>query len=67
MLTDQYASRKVIVWAYFQYEIQRLADALAERKVDFAQARIRNARCFHASGEQRTQATDEQISPVAGA
>jgi hypothetical protein len=34
MLTDQYANRKVVVWAPYQYEIQRLARALHERSIN---------------------------------
>ncbi len=35
LLTDSLAHRKVIVWAYFTYEIQRLANTLKERKIPF--------------------------------
>ncbi len=34
MLTDQLSNQKVIVWAYFQYEIKRLADALKAKGID---------------------------------
>jgi ATP-dependent helicase STH1/SNF2 len=35
LLTDTLANRKVIVWAYFTYEIKRLTDVLTERGIPF--------------------------------
>ncbi len=35
LLTDTLSQRKVIVWAYFQYEIKRIAEALREKGIKF--------------------------------
>ncbi len=35
LLTDTLSQRKVIVWAYFQYEIKRIAEALREKGIKY--------------------------------
>ncbi len=38
MLTDTLSQRKVIVWAYFQYEIKRIAELLREAGIPYVRA-----------------------------